>query len=109
MNALLDFAQFVIWALLGLLIWIVIAYVILSWLIGFDVINMRNRVVYRIAHALDSVATPLLRPIRRVIPGLGGMDFSPVLFVILVGGAQTYLIPPLFGWLHGLVGGGAPT
>jgi YggT family protein len=109
MDALLYYTEFVVQALISLLIWIVIIYVILSWLISFDAVNMRNRFVYRIAHLLDSVATPLLRPFRRILPGMGGLDFSPILFVVLVGGAQRFLIPALFGWLHGLVNGGVPS
>jgi YggT family protein len=105
MDALLNYVEFVVQALISLLIWVVIIYVVLSWLISFDAINMRNRIVYRIAHLLDSVATPLLRPFRRILPSMGGLDFSPILFVVLVGGAQRLLIPALFDWLHRLVGG----
>ncbi|MHB8528357.1 MAG: YggT family protein [Caulobacteraceae bacterium] len=107
MDALLNFAQFVIEALLTLIIWIIIAYAILSWLIGFDIVNMRNRFVYRASHFLDAVANPLLRPFRRLLPSMGGLDFSPIILFIIIGGAQRYLIPPFFGWLHTMVNGGA--
>ena len=53
MDALLNYVEFVVQALISLLIWVVIIYVVLSWLISFDAINMRNRIVYRIAHLLE--------------------------------------------------------
>ncbi|HEY5072649.1 MAG TPA: YggT family protein [Caulobacteraceae bacterium] len=106
MDAILNFTEFVIQSLLTLIIWIVIAYAILSWLISFEIVNLRNRFVYRASRFLDGIATPLLRPFRRFLPNLGGLDFSPILLFIIIGGLQRYLIPPLFAWLHGLVGGG---
>ena len=108
MDAILNFVEFVINALLTLIIWIIVAYAILSWLISFDIVNLRNRFVYRASHFLDSVARPILAPFRRLLPAMGGLDFSPIILFILIGGMQRYLIPPFFAWLHGLVGAGAP-
>ncbi len=104
MNAILDFLRFLIDAALEVMIWIVIAYAILSWLIGFDVVNLRNRFVYSASRLLDSAARLLLRPIQRIIPPFGQMDLSPLIFIVLVVGVQRYLVPPLFGWLHLLAG-----
>jgi YggT family protein len=53
------------------------------------------------------MALPLLRPFRRFLPSFGGLDFSPIILIILIEGLKMYIIPPLFAWLHGLVGGGA--
>ncbi|MEO8812574.1 MAG: YggT family protein [Caulobacteraceae bacterium] len=106
MDAILNFLEFVIQALLTLIVWAVVAYAILSWLVAFNVVNLRNRFVYSVSRFLDGVVTPILRPIQRFLPSLGGIDFSPIILFILIGGAQRYLIPPLFAWLHGLVGGG---
>jgi YggT family protein len=103
-NAILDFLQFIIDVALEVMIWIVIAYAVLSWLIGFDVINLRNRFVYRASRFLESAARPLLRPFQRLLPTPGGLDFSPLIFIVLVVGVQRYLIPALFNELHMLAG-----
>jgi YggT family protein len=102
MIPILNFTQFILQTVLTLIIWIVFAYVVLSWLISFQVVNTRNRVVWQISRFLEGVAGPLLRPFRRLVPSLGGLDFSPFLLLILIVGTQRYLIPPLFEWLRGL-------
>ncbi len=107
MDAILNFTEFVIQSLLTLIIWIVIAYAILSWLFSFEIVNLRNRFVYRASHFLESVARPILAPFRRLLPTMGGLDFSPIILFILIGGVQRYLIPPFFAWLHSLAGGPA--
>lgn len=65
-----------------IVIWIVIANAILSWLILFNVVNTRNQIVYAIADTLYKLTEPLLRPIRRVLPDLGGIDISPIILII---------------------------
>ena len=75
---------FLIYAIIQLMILVVIISAILSWLIAFDVLNMRNPTVYRISSALDRVTTPLLAPIRRFVPDLGGLDISPIIFILLL-------------------------
>ncbi len=106
MNAILDFAEYIIQGLLQLILFVVIVYAILSWLIAFNVVNLRNNAVWRISRFLEAVSLPLLRPFQRILPNLGGMDFSPILLFLVIGGVQRFLIPALFAWLHGLVGGG---
>jgi YggT family protein len=80
MIPLLDFIAMVI----TLYMWIVILGAILSWLIAFDVINRRNQVVYTIADTLYRMTEPALRPIRRYMPELGGIDISPVVLILLL-------------------------
>ena len=104
-DAVLYFIQFIIDTVLTLIIWLVIAYAIMSWLIGFQVVNTRNPFVFRLVRALEAVVNPLLSPFRRILPSMAGLDFSPVLLLIVVIGVQRYLVPPFFGWLHTLVGG----
>jgi YggT family protein len=108
-DALLNFSEYIIQALLSLIVWVVIAYAVLSWLIAFQVVNLRNPLVYRASRFLEAVVTPMLAPFRRILPNFGGMDFSPIVLFILIGGIQRYLIPPFFAWLHGLVGGPGAT
>ncbi len=63
-------------------IWLLIAQAILSWLVAFNVVNTRNQVVYAIGEFLHRITEPALRPIRRVLPNLGGIDISPVLLIL---------------------------
>ena len=70
---------------LQLYVWIVIAMAIFSWLVAFNVVNTRNHVVAMIGDFLYRITEPALRPIRNVLPNLGGIDISPViLFLIIV-------------------------
>ncbi len=108
MIPILNFLEAVLQALLGLLLLVVIVYAILSWLIAFDVVNLRNRFVYQLSRGVEALALPVLRPFQRVVPNLGGMDFSPILLFIVVGAARSYLIPPFFEWLRELLGGPVP-
>jgi YggT family protein len=78
MNALVGFIAMVI----SLYIWVIIIGAILSWLIAFDVVNRRNRAVFTIADSLYRLTEPALRPIRKVMPDLGGVDISPVILIL---------------------------
>jgi YggT family protein len=108
MHAILDFAEYIIQGLLSLIIWVVIAYAIITWLIAFNVINTRNQGVWRLVRFLEAVVRPLLRPFQRLIPNMGGMDFSPILLFLIIGGVQRFLVPAFFGWLHVLLGVASP-
>jgi YggT family protein len=69
---------------IDLYIWVVIASAILSWLIAFNVVNTSNRFVSSVADMLYRVTEPALRPIRSVIPNLGGIDISPVILILFL-------------------------
>jgi len=69
---------------LQLYTYLIIASAILSWLVAFNVVNTRNDVVRTIWNFLDAVTEPALRPIRRILPNLGGVDISPVLLILLI-------------------------
>jgi YggT family protein len=70
-------------SLIGLLELVVVIAVILSWLIAFDVINVRNRMVYQIVSTLENVSDRLLFPIRRFLPSIAGLDLSPLVFFLV--------------------------
>ena len=84
---------FVANAILTLLVWAVIISAVLSWLFAFDVINHRNRFVSQLAYALDRITGPVLAPLRRFIPPLGGIDVTPIVALIVIQGIQAYLLP----------------
>ena len=78
MKAVLD----IIMIILQIGIWIVIAQAILSWLVAFNVVNTRNQFVAQVWRGLHDITEPFIRPIRRVIPSAGGMDFSPMVLIL---------------------------
>ena len=80
MRAVLDVVLFV----LNAYIYLLIASAILSWLIVFNVVNTRNQFVAMVADFLYRITEPLLRPIRSVMPNLGGIDISPVILILLI-------------------------
>ncbi len=91
-----SFLFFVVNGLLNLLVLAIIVSAVMSWLVAFDVINLRNRFVYSLSRFLDAVTRPLLRPVQRVIPPLGGVDISPIIVLLVIQGARIYLLPLLF-------------
>ena len=91
-----SFLYFVISQLLNLLVLAIIISAILSWLVAFDVINLRNRFVYNVAHFLDAVTRPVLRPFQKIIPPLGGVDISPIIALLIIQGFSRYLLPMIF-------------
>ena len=78
MNAVYNLADRVVW----LYIWLVVISVMLSWLVTFNVINTQNRFVYTVMDFLHRITEPALRPIRRLMPSLGGIDISPVVLIL---------------------------
>ena len=89
-----GFICFIVGALLTLRFWAIIISAIMIWLFAFDVINYRNRFVAQLAGFLDQVTGPLLAPLRRVIPPLGGIDVTPIIVLLVLQGARLYLLPP---------------
>jgi YggT family protein len=69
-------------AVITLYIWVLIAAAVLSWLVAFNVVNRYNPTVRMIGDVLFRLTEPLLRPIRSVLPGLGGLDISPVILIL---------------------------
>jgi YggT family protein len=70
--------------LLNVVMWIIIIQVILSWLFAFNVLNTSSQGVRTFAMALERITAPIYRPIRRVMPDFGGIDFSPLVILILI-------------------------
>ena len=70
--------------LLQVVMWIIVAQAVISWLVAFNVINVHNQFVRSILIALDRMTAPLYRPIRRILPDFGGLDFSPMVILLLI-------------------------
>ena len=79
-HALIDIGHY----LLTIVSWIIIIQVILSWLFAFNVLNASSQGVRAFALAIDRITAPVYRPIRRVLPDFGGIDFSPLVVLIVI-------------------------
>ena len=95
----MPFIQLIL-LILDIYFWIIIAMVVMSWLVAFNVVNPSNSVVRQIRYALYRLTEPLLGPIRRMLPDLGGIDISPVILLIGLWFVQNLVItygPQLIG------------
>lgn len=70
--------------LLTVVWWIIVVQLILSWLVAFNVINTYNNFVRGLLRGLDRMTEPVYRPIRKVLPDFGGLDFSPMVVLIII-------------------------
>ena len=70
--------------LLNVLWWVIIIQVILSWLFVFNVLNVSSQGVRAFANALEKITAPIYRPIRKILPDFGGIDFSPVVVLLAI-------------------------
>lgn len=76
-----------LWLILTIIdiyIWLLIGSAVLSWLVAFNVVNTRNPIVANVGDFLYRITEPALRPIRNMLPNLGGIDVSPVILIILL-------------------------
>ena len=91
MFMVFDIIQF----LLHIVTWIIIIQAVLSWLTYFNVINEHNDFVRQLLYALNRMTGPLYRPIRRIMPDFGGLDFSPLVVLLLIQILSNIVIPRL--------------
>lgn len=77
--------------LLRVLTWIIIIQAILSWLVVFNVINTHSEFMRNLLYALGRLTEPLYRPIRRILPDFGGIDFSPLVVLLIIYALRTLL------------------
>lgn len=81
MNMLAELLGFIVYVL-QLFIWIIVIQAILSWLVAFNVVNTNNRFVWSLLNGLDRLLGPVYRPIRRLLPDMGGIDLSPLVLIL---------------------------
>jgi YggT family protein len=79
--------------LLNLYVYVLIAMAIFSWLVAFNVINSRNPLVVSIGRLLYQLTEPVLRPIRNILPAMGGIDISPVIVILIIIFIQSVVLP----------------
>ncbi len=85
-------ALWLIIQIIDIYMFVLIIGVVLSWLIAFDVLNVRNRFVRIVYDITNALMNPLLRPIRRFLPTFGGLDLSPLVLFLLLGFARSLII-----------------
>jgi YggT family protein len=91
MIELLNFISYV----LTLYVYVLFAAAIMSWLLAFNVVNARNPVVAMVGEFLYRITEPVLRPVRSIMPNLGGIDISPVIVILIIVFIQSVIIPNL--------------
>lgn len=91
-------------AVLGLYIMVLVIHVVISWLFAFDVVSRRNEFVSAIARFTTALTEPVLRPLRKVIPTVAGVDLSVLVLVLALSLIQTRVL----WWLYGVITGRGP-
>ncbi len=87
-------------SILTIYIYVLIASAIFSWLYAFNVVNPRNQFVGMIGQFLYAVTEPIYRPIRRIIPNMGGIDFSPIVVILIIWFIQRVIFPALIRLIY---------
>ena len=85
---------------LTLVWWVFLIMIIMSWLINFNVINTRNQFVAQLWRIINAITEPILKPIRRVLPSMGGLDLSPIVVFIIIFFLQSFIardLPRMLG------------
>lgn len=72
--------------------WVLIATAVMSWLLAFNVINYRNEIVRSVWNTANALTEPVLRPIRRILPAMGGLDISPIIVLLILSFLRTWLV-----------------
>jgi len=90
----IDLLSFISY-LLTIYVYILIAAAVMSWLIAFNIVNAHSPAVGMVAQFLYRVTEPVLRPIRNILPNMGGIDISPVIVILIIVFLQNVIIPNL--------------
>jgi len=101
MGAIGEPLVWLILTVIDIYMWIVIVGIVLSWLVAFNIVNTQNKFVYMVGDFLHRITEPLLQPIRRILPDLGGIDITPVFAIIAIILVRDGLLPTIFQILVG--------
>lgn len=91
MNAVI----FLIVAVLDIMWWFIIIGVVMSWLVAFNVINLQNQFVSSIYYSINGIVEPMLGPIRRFLPEMGGIDISPIVLLLGISFLRIFVVSDL--------------
>ena len=84
MDVIIGPLFWLITTVIDLYVWVIIIGAVLSWLVAFNVVNTRNRFVWAVGDFIHRISEPALRPIRSILPNLGGIDLSPLVLILLL-------------------------
>lgn len=84
--------------ILGVVYWVMIAHIIMSWLINFQVLNLQQPLVSQIWVGLNRLLEPIYEPIRRILPNTGALDLAPLIALLIVISMRAYILPVIFGF-----------
>lgn len=84
MEVIIGPLFWLIMTVIDLYVWVIIIGAVLSWLVAFNVVNTSNRFVWAVGDFIHRVSEPALRPIRSILPNLGGIDISPLVLILLL-------------------------
>ena len=82
---------------LDIFFWIIIAQVVLSWLIAFDVINVKNQQAKNLIGLIQKITDPVYRPLRKYIPPIAGIDITPIIIIIAINVLKSGIASLFFG------------
>lgn len=82
---------------LDIFFWIIIAQVVLSWLIAFDVINVKNQQAQNAINLIQKITDPVYRPLRKYIPPIAGIDITPIIIIIAINVLKSGIASLFFG------------
>ena len=81
--------------LISLLVFLIFVEVVMSWLVAFNVMNLRNPTMAQLYQVVNRITQPILDPIRRVVPSIGGLDFSPIIALLGLSWLNNYIVRDL--------------
>ncbi len=90
-SALISAFLEVLYAVLNFYVWILIAGAVMSWLVVFGILNPYNKLVHAIGDVIARITEPALRPIRRFLPVMGGLDLSPLVLIFIIYFLQSFI------------------
>ncbi len=99
MSPIASLFVFFVIPILKFLMFLIFVSVILSWLVGFNIINLRNPTMRQIYNGIDAITRPIMDPIRKVVPAIGGLDFSPIIALLGLQWLIYYVIPSLINMI----------
>ena len=84
--------------ILGVVYFVMIVHIIMSWLINFQVLNLQQPLVSQIWVGLNRLLEPIYEPIRRILPNTGALDLAPLIALLIVISMRAYILPVIFGF-----------
>ncbi len=92
MNLLQSILIYFVSPILSFLVILIFVQVILSWLVSFGVVNLRNPIMRQIYYTVEAITKPIMAPVQRVIPSFGGLDFSPIIALLVIQWLNGYVV-----------------